>query len=246
MCKGLKSTVLIVVPLLTSGALGWELKLESSLQKKPSPTTAQTSASAADIVFRFFDDAYAPGGFQYAYPEKSKVFIAEGIAKSGEVSLQFDLTPDDFSGGSVCLYNMAFDLKPYYKKGVLRFWIKSAEGKEIAWAGLVDNEKDDLHKTVVRLPTDAYGGITSEWTLMSMPLCHFGLRGVYWDVKKKLEVQDDFDWDRVTEFRIEIKKKDNKKFRVWVDDIVIVKNCYDPAKDKRGSIDNILPLFASQ
>ncbi|MBN1577722.1 MAG: hypothetical protein JW913_14275 [Chitinispirillaceae bacterium] len=191
------------------------------------PTDAKVDSLVnQNIMYRFFDEAFTPGGFQYAYPEKSKVTIAEGIARNGNASLQFDLASDDYSGGSVCLYNNEYDLRPLLKKAALQFWIKGAVGNELTTVALIDEEKTDQRKTVVRVPVHWFGPITTEWTLISIPLESFirlNERGFYWDDNRKEEVPADFDWKRVAEFRIEVKKDENKSFRVWIDDIFIVK-----------------------
>jgi hypothetical protein len=210
------------------------------VQFKPLRTTGdQTQAAdkpaatgASNVVFRFFDEDFVSGGYQYAYPEASKIYIPEESGHESEVALQFDLVPGDYSGGAVCLYNLLYDATAYYSSGALEFWIKGAQGGEIAWAALVDDEKSDGKKTVVRLPVNNYGGITNAWTKISIPLADFGKRGVYWDPKKKVEVPNKFDWDQLAEFRLEIKKGDNKKFRVWVDDIFICKDVFQPRKQK--------------
>lgn len=203
--------------------------LQSSLEK----TGAVKSAVNDKVVFRFFDEDFVSGGYQYVYPEASRVFIPEESGHESEVALQFDLEPGDYSGGAVCLYNLLYDVSPYYATGALQFWIKGNEGGEIAWIALVDDEKSDGKKTVVRLPCNNYGGITKEWRQVSIPLVDFGKRGVYWDEKKRVEVPCKFDWDQVAEFRMEIKKADNKKFRAWVDDIFICKDVYQPRQEKQ-------------
>ncbi|MDR2578903.1 MAG: hypothetical protein LBC70_08895 [Chitinispirillales bacterium] len=184
----------------------------------------------SQVVFRFFDEDFISGGFDYAYPEASRVMITEDPAnvKNGEAALQFDLVADDFSGGAVCLWNMTYDLTPHLATGgALQFWIKGARGGEIATVALADDENNNGKKTVVRLPINNYGGITTEWTQISVPLRDFGRRGVYWDAKNKVEVPEPFQWDQVAEFRIEIARGNNPSFRVWVDDIFIVSNVYE-------------------
>jgi hypothetical protein len=210
---------IMLFPLFLS--FGWNItwQLPSSEDK-----TTSASVASSKNIFRFFDDNYVSGGFPYIFPKKSKLIIDQDIFKNGEVSLRFDLDPNDYSGGSVCLYNMVYNIKPYLKKGALQFWIKGATGTEAAWIALVDDEKGDMKKTVVRLPAMLYGGISKEWSLMTIPLKDFGFSGVYWDIKTGLEINHEFDWDKVAEFRIEVKKKENKSFRVWADDIVIVKD----------------------
>jgi hypothetical protein len=198
-------------------------KAESSLQK--------TSVDPK-LVFRFFDEDFISGGYPYWYPENSKVFIPEESGKNGEVALEFDLNAGEYSGGSVCLYNMQYDLRPFYSSGALQFWIKGVKGGEIAWAALVDDENSDGKKTVVRLPVNNYGGISKEWKLISIPLADFGKRGVFWDARKRVEIPERFQWDAVCEFRLEIKKNDNESFKAWVDDIFIMKDIYQPKEEK--------------
>lgn len=197
---------------------------------KPADADAEAHAKAGDprIVARFFDDDFVSGGYQYTYPDAAKVFIPEESGHESEVALQFDLTADDYSGGSVCLYNLLYDFTPYYSRGALQFWVKGAQGSEIAWVALVDDENRDGKKTVVRLPLNDFGGITNEWRLVSIPLAKFGRKGVYWDPKKRVEIPSTFDWNAVAEFRLEIKKADNKAFRVWVDDIFVLRDVFAP------------------
>ena len=192
------------------------------------PAAKKAASGESQVVYRFFDEQYTPGGYDYVYPEQSKMDIPERSGKNGEVALYVDLVPNDYSGGAVCLYNMLYDLTSYLESGALQFWIKGANGGEIATAGLSDDENTDGKKTVVRLPINKYGGITTEWTQISIPLADFAnTRGVFWDAKKRVEVPEAFQWDKVAEFRIEIKKNENKEFKVWVDDIFIVSNVFE-------------------
>ncbi len=186
------------------------------------------------MVFRFFDEDFVSGGYAYWYPENSNVFIPEESGKNGEVAVQFDLVANDYSGGSVCLYNLLYDMRDIYEKGALQFWIKGKAGNEIAWVALVDDENADGKKTVVRLPLQKYGGISNDWKLISIPLSDFGKRGVFWDAKKRIEVPEKFNWATVCEFRVEIKKNDNPNFTVWVDDIFVLKDVYEakPVSDE--------------
>ena len=184
------------------------------------------------VVYRFFDEDFVSGGYAYWYPDNSKVFIPEESGKNGEVAIEFDLDEKDYSGGSVCLYNLLYNLTGMYATGALQFWIKGNNGGEIAWAALVDDENADGKKTVVRLPLQNYGGITNEWTQISIPLADFGKRGVFWDAKKRVEVPERFQWDAVGEFRIEIKKAENPDFQVWVDDIFVLRDVFEAKEIK--------------
>lgn len=226
----------LLSPGLAGLALAAVLAGGCSLRLKPLEDAAAAGAvsgSSKDprTVFRFFDEDFVSGGYQYVYPDASRILLPEESGHESEVSLQFDLAADDYSGGSVCLYNLLYDLNPYYAAGALQFWVKGAKGGEIAWVGLVDDEARDGKKTVVRLPLNDFGGITNEWRLVSVPLSKFGRKGVFWDAKKRVEVPQPFDWSAVAEFRIEIKKADNQSFRVWADDIFVLRDVFEPVKE---------------
>lgn len=207
---------------------GW---LQFKPLKKEAQKASETSVDPR-VVYRFFDEDFVSGGYAYWYPDNSKVFIPEESGKNGEVAIEFDLDEKDYSGGSVCLYNLLYDLRELYTKGALQFWVKGNNGGEIAWAALVDDENADGKKTVVRLPLQNYGGISNEWKLISIPLADFGKRGVFWDAKKRVEVPERFQWNAVGEFRIEIKKNENPDFRVWVDDVFILRDVYEAVEQK--------------
>jgi hypothetical protein len=181
--------------------------------------------SRVQRIYKFFDESYTPGGYDYAYPEASRITICEETAKNGEVSLQFDLVASDYSGASVCLYNGTYDLRPLREKGALQFWIKGLKGKEQAFASLVDEAVSDDKKTVVRLRIDWYGcdSITQDWTLVTIPLKEYKNEGKYWSEIDSVEYDNEFDWGKVAEIRIEIKKDENNTFQVWLDDVFIVK-----------------------
>ncbi len=228
--KIVSSAMLLGTALLLS--CGIQLKtVGGEAVQSDAPVQAKSAAASGPseqkVVYRFFDEDFVSGGYEYTYPDESKVFIPEESGKNGEVSLQFDLVANDYSGGSVCLWNLLYDLRPYYASGALQFWVKGAKGGEIAWVALVDDENTDGKKSVVRLPVNNYGGIKDDWTLISVPLADFGQRGVFWDAKKRVEVPERFQWDKVAEFRCEIKKNDNQAFRVWIDDIFIVSDVYE-------------------
>ena len=185
---------------LSDCGLHFQVKpLASALDKN---AAGKAGIANKNVVFRFFDEDFVAGGYQYVYPEASRVFIPEESGHESEVALQFDLVPADYSGGAVCLYNLLYDMTPYYATGALEFWIKGNEGGEIAQVALADDEKSDGKKTVVRVPLNNYGGITKEWRHVSIPLADLGKRGVYWDEKKRVEVANKFDWDQVAEFRL--------------------------------------------
>lgn len=224
--KTLFSSFFIISTLLMVGC-GVTLKPLPDMVKK----IGDVKKENPNIVFRFFDEDYAGGGYEYKYPDESKVFIAEESGKNGEVAVQMDLVANDYSGGAVVMYTVQYDLTPYYSRGALEFWIRGENGNEIGFVNLADSEDGDGIKTEIKVPISDYAEITTGWTHVSIPLADFGKRGAYWDAKKKIEVPSRFEWDRVKEFLITIEKGRNSKFTVWVDDIFVVKDVYDAAPD---------------
>ncbi|MBN1757374.1 MAG: hypothetical protein JW863_03595 [Chitinispirillaceae bacterium] len=222
---------LVSAGLLALGISGCGLQLKPLKSMVSDAAVTAAAPGSEKVVYRFFDEDFISGGYPYWYPDNSNVFIPEESGKNGEVSIQFDLEANDYSGGSVCLWNLLYDATPYYRSGAMQFWIKGKNGGEIAWAALVDEENTDGKKTVVRLPIQNYGGIKKEWTQITIPLADFGKRGVFWDAKKRVEVPNPFSWDMVSEFRLEIKKADNPEFTAWVDDIFICKDMFAPRED---------------
>lgn len=205
-------------------SFGWDFKKDWWPQKDKNDPCA---VSEANVVYRFFGDNFLIGDYTYIYPEvKSKIQIDNKVFKNGEASLRFDLDPDTFSGGAICIFKRVIDLKPYLRKGAVQFWIKGAIGNEMAKISLVDDDSD-LKKTIVRLPLFLYKEIKKEWTCVSIPLMEFKTSKVaescYWDSTLHREMPSEFNWERVAEFRIESRGHENKSFRLWVDDVVIVK-----------------------
>lgn len=177
------------------------------------------SAKALNTIF-FFDERLAPGGFLYAYPNKSIISDIDTISKNGIFSVQMTLDAADYSGGALSLGN-SVDLRAYRNNGALKFWIKGKNGGEKTWIALMDQSSSSREKAAVRLPLNRYIKITTEWKLVSIPLFHFSDKGVFWDANRKAEIPCDIDWNRITEMRVEIKKNENRAFTVFLDDICI-------------------------
>jgi hypothetical protein len=215
---------LLSVPLALSNYSGERTITSSPIVTLAAAAHFKNYDTKTNVGGLFFDERYACNGFNYSYPKTSQVELSRAVVKNGKVSLQFDLAPDAYSGGSVCLLDKVYNIRPYLKKGAVQFWIKGETGREKAWVALVDEEKSDNRKTVVRVDINWFGKISTEWSFISIPLEHFGDEGTYWDAIKQEEVDAPFDWNKVAEFRIESRKGDNATFRVWADDIVIVKS----------------------
>jgi len=205
------------------------LKSSTEIKIKPGSGDIEVieSHNALSTVF-FFNEKLSPGGFLYAYPNKSIIRDIDTDSKNGIFSVQMTLDATDYSGGAVCLGN-SVDLKPYRNNGALKFWIKGKKGGEKAWIALMDHSNSSREKTAVRLPLSKYTRLTTEWQLVSIPLLHFSDKGVFWDEKKMAEIPCDINWNMIAEMRVEIKKNENQAFTVFLDDICIVPNVFDPA-----------------
>ena len=78
-----------------------------------SATMAQPKAPRV-VPYKFFDEQYRPGGFDYAYGGKSKgITITKDGGYKSKAALNIKLDPSEYSGASVCLYNETFDLNKF-------------------------------------------------------------------------------------------------------------------------------------
>lgn len=203
------------------------LKSSSEIKIKPGSGGIEVSESdkALSTVF-FFNEKLAPGGFLYAYPNKSMISDIDTDSKNGIFSVQMSLDPTDYSGGAICL-GSSVDLRAYRNSGALKFWIKGKKGGEKAWIALMDQSSSSREKAAVRLPLSSYTRLTTEWQQVSIPLFHFSDKGVFWDTNKRAEIPCDINWNMITEMRVEIKKDENQAFTVFLDDICIEPNAFD-------------------
>ena len=181
--------------------------------------------------FVFFEEDFVAGGYSYVYGGNTRVFIPEESGHDGDVAVCFELDPADYSGGAVVLYGTEYDLKNVFPTGALEFWIKGESGGEKGYIGLADNEMVDGFKTEVLVDFDKYGGIKPYWTHMSIPLADFGRRGGYWDARLQITIKNKFKWNSVKEFIVVTDKGANKKFKIWLDNVYIVKDRYPEPKN---------------
>lgn len=176
------------------------------------------------VVYKFFDEQYRQGGFDYAYGGKSKgVTITKAGGYKSKAAVQINLDPKDYSGASICLYNETFDLSKYMLDSKLEFYIKGTKGGEQLLIGLLDEEVSDGKKTQVKMSLNKYVQITKDWQKVSIPLVDFPDRGLYWDQTKKTELPARIDWSKIAEIRFSIDKGTNPSFDIFVDNIEIVK-----------------------
>ena len=189
------------------------------------------------VVYKFFDEQYRQGGFDYAYGGKSKgITITKDGGYKSKAALHINLDPREYSGASICLYNEFFDLNKYMLDSKVEFMIKGKEGGENVKIGLLDEEVSDGKKTQVVLPMNKYiegGAVTKDWKKVSIPLVDFPDRGLYWDNTRKSEFPARIDWDKIAEIRFSIDKSGASDFNIWVDNIEIVKGNKKAAPKKK-------------
>jgi len=164
------------------------------------------------------------GGYTYQYPrENPPPFMTDKYAKQGDLSMEIELIASDYSGVAIAIAGNA-NLIPHIEEGALEFWIKGDKGGEVCQYVLLDDGvKSNGESLQVKIGSKSFGDITTDWQHISVPLKLFGDNGVYWDGKNQKEVMMPFAWDRFKGFRIEVRKDENKEFKVWIDDIVIKK-----------------------
>ncbi len=227
------------------------LESSSELNIRSGPNGIQISNPKRILnTIYFFNENFAPGGFCYAYPHKSMVSITDTVSQNGIFSAQITLDISDYSGGAISL-GSSVDLTAYKKNGALKFWIKGKTGGEKAWIALVDQSRRSREKAAVRLPLSKYTTITKESQQVCIPLIDFKEQGSYWDSNRKAEIPCEFDWSSVSEFRIEIKKGENRSFTVFLDDICIEPNAidtsrYHPDLSWDNRIESVYPPRSSQ
>ncbi len=185
-------------------------------------------------VYTFYDEDFQQGGFTYVYGGSTKISQQEDEghgALGSDYFLHYDLDPRDYSGAAVCLWNQSFDLTPYLKSGAVVFQARGLRGGEKIKIGLVDDEKSDGWKTVVRVDlSPKYGVIKKgEWTTFMIPLRDFGKRGVAWDAARGVEMGQPFQWDLVQEFRVLTNKGDNPEGKVDIDNVQVWADAFDPS-----------------
>lgn len=201
----------------------------------------------AYVAATFFDEDFQQGGFTYTYGGSSKVGQREGDGANGsEYFLHYNLDQKEYSGAAVCLWNMSFDLTSNLKAGALVLQARGKNGGENVFVGLVDDEKSDGWKTVVRVELSKYGKIKKgEWTTFVIPLRDFGKRGVAWDAAKGIEVPLAFQWDNVQEFRVLTNKNQNPEGEVDVDNVQVFADAVSEASSDAPAEDDWLEMDKS-
>lgn len=193
--------------------------------KRFAPKTIKPFKADKDVVVVVMREGIPRGGgYTYQYPrENPPPFMTDKFSKEGDLSMEIELIASDYSGVAIAIAGNA-DLTPYMEEGVLEFWIKGNKSDEVCQYVLLDDGvKSNGESLQVKIGSKSFGDLTTEWQLVSVPLKLFGEIGVYWDAKNQREVAMPFAWDKFKGFRIEVRKDENKEFKVWIDNIVIKK-----------------------
>ncbi|HXP90391.1 MAG TPA: glycoside hydrolase family 9 protein [Fibrobacteria bacterium] len=135
-----------------------------------------------------------------------------GVEKrSGETFVAFHGDDGDWSGWTVGFDTLG--LKGQRNKGGIVFQARGGKGGEKVLLGLLDagsGGKDRNVQTQVDLP--AYGTLTKEWQTFAIPFHDFPNKGRWWNAKARTEMEADFDWSHVVQFRLSGYRGANAKF----------------------------------
>ena len=136
----------------------------------------------------------------YGYPYGGTT-SGESSADRRVESMTFHGDDREYSGWTV-----GFDtlhLARIRRTGGITFRIRGARGGERLTAGLIDDESDGKDRKVqVRLDLSRYATLDTAWRKVSIPFSDWSDDGMWWDPKMRREIQGQFDWDRVVEFRL--------------------------------------------
>lgn len=168
-----------------------------------------------DTVCVFVDDS-VPAMYPYGGANSA---MSDDAAYSGKLGLKCNLNGGDYSG-IICDTGQLFDLKAARDAGdVLRFWIKGDSGGEPVFISLTDG-KDDNKEVEVFVDLVKYGGVTTDWRLVQIPLKDFPDVGGYYDGTKMVDGVP-VDWTKIEEFRVKDNRSGRGLYAVYVDEVVV-------------------------
>jgi len=180
----------------------------------PDANRKTVEANVKDAVAVFVDDGVG-AIFPYGGANGS---MSDDEVYSGNLALKCNLNGGDYSG-VICDTGQLFNLKDLRDKGgVLRFWVKGDTGGEPIFISLTDG-KDDNKEVEVFIDMVKYGGVTTDWKLVQIPLKDFPDVGGYYDGTKMVDGVP-IDWTKIEEFRVKDNRSGRGLYTVYVDEVV--------------------------
>lgn len=190
----------------------------------------------SNIALSFVEERLGAGAYAtvYPWPETPRPGMTdlEG-ADSSFYALEVRLKHDAWSGTAICLSSMV-DLSPYYEEGALEIWVKGTKGNEVFDVTLLDNGiNSDGFPQRVYMSTRSYTVVSKDnWTQLYVPLADLGGVGSYWSETEGKRISNPFNWSGVNCFGIDIEKNRFDSFRVYVDNVRVLKKV--PPRDNAG------------
>jgi hypothetical protein len=181
-----------------------------------------------NVVLELVGEGIVRGGAMYVYPwpQTPKPQVTDAVAHTGDYSLEMVLTANAWSGAQICL-SSAIDLTPYFEDGGLTMAVRGTKGGEIFSFSLMDdglNSDGHLQQAWPPASTRSYGIMSKdEWFELTVPLRDFGGVGSYWSDALNKRVSAPFNWKGIRCLGMDIDKNRFTSFKVYVDDIRIVK-----------------------
>jgi hypothetical protein len=180
----------------------------------PDANRKTVEANVKDAVAVFVDDGVG-AIFPYGGANGS---MSDDEVYSGNLALKCNLNGGDYSG-VICDTGQLFDLKKLRDNGgVLRFWVKGDTGGEPIFISVTDG-KDDNKEVEVFIDMVKYGGVTTDWKQVQIPLKDFPDVGGYYDGTKMVDGVP-IDWTKIEEFRVKDNRSGRGLYTVYVDEVV--------------------------
>ena len=180
-----------------------------------------------NIAAEFVGETTLPGAQIWAYPDGGGYpmpALTDAQAHDGQFSLEVNLKPDAYSGGAVCSPS-PLDFSKILETGMLEFWVKGDQGKEVFSIGLLDNGNNPAGRPLqVWVSSRSYSKVmNNEWRRVRIPLKAFGGRGSYWSEEVNARISNTLNWSSISCFSFDIDKERFKSFKVWMDNVVVYK-----------------------
>ena len=168
-----------------------------------------------NTVAVFVDDGVAA---MYPYGGANGA-MSDDEVYSGKLALKCNLNGGDYSG-VICETGQLFNLKKAREDGdVLRFWVKGDTGGEPIFVSLTDS-KAASKEVEVFVDMAKYGGVTTEWKQVQIPLKDFPDIGGFYDGVKMVDGVP-IDWTKIEEFRVKDNRSGRGFYTVYVDEVVV-------------------------